>query len=146
VSTSPQIVQVTQSPTTLIETPVVVGQGQAVTDADIYVPVPAATLNITDIGAGDRFLGISAATSSVELAPGQTTDLLIFGTGVSEENGSTPSISGTGVTFSNVAFSQSSMFVEVTVSPSAPPGPRTFTITNSNLDTSVLSGGIIILN
>jgi hypothetical protein len=66
------------------------------------------------------------------------------GGGLSAANGSTLSATGSGLTFSNVSFFGSGMFVQVTVSGSAALGPRTVIITNSNFDTSVLSGGIII--
>lgn len=138
------ILEVTQSATELVQTLVAVSAGQVTAGVDIYVPPPAAGLNVTAIGSGDRFSGISAAASSVRLGRGQTTDLLIRGTGLAQANGSTPAVSGSGLTFSNVSFSGGSMFVAVTVSANAPVGPRTFSIINSNADASVLSGGIII--
>jgi hypothetical protein len=57
-----------------------------------------------------------------------------------------PSISGTGVTLTDITLGGGAMFVEVTVAPTAALGLRTLIMTNSNGDTSVLSGGINITN
>jgi hypothetical protein len=143
-SSTSQILAVTASSTELIESSVTVAAGQTTTGIDIYVPTPAGSLNVTAIGAGDRFSGISFASSSVELTRGQATDLIISGTGISQANGSTLTVSGTGLAFANISFSGNIMFVAVSVSASAAVGPRTVVVTNSNLDTSVLSGGIVI--
>ena len=66
------------------------------------------------------------------------------GTGISEANGSNVTVSGTGITLSNVSYSGNVIFIQIDVAANASLGPRTVTVTNSNLDTSVLSGGIII--
>ena len=108
------------------------------------MPVPAGTLNVTSIGSGDRTQSITFASSSVEISQGQTTDLIVSGTGVSEANVSTVTVSGIGITLSNVSYSGNVIFIQIDVAANAALGPRTVTVTNSNLDTSVLSGGIII--
>ena len=143
-SSSSQILDVTATSTTLIQTQITVTAGQTTTGVDIYVPTPVAALNITDIGTGDRTQGIFAASQAAEVTQGQTTDLLIFGTGMSSENGSTLTISGTGITISPHLFNGDALFVEIVIASNAALGPRTVTVTNSNLDTSVLSGGLII--
>ena len=143
-SSSSQILEVTASSTQLVQTPVTVTAGVVTADVDIYVPAPAGTLNFTLIGDGDRFAGFSFASNSVELTRGQTTDLVVGGTGISQVNESTVSVSGAGITLSNVLFQNDLMLVQIEVDASAAPGPRTVTVTNSNLDTSALSGGIII--
>ena len=144
VSSAAQILTVTASATELVQSSVVVASGQTTTGVDIYVPTPVGSLNVTAIGAGDRFSGISFAGSSIELTRGQVTDLIISGTGISQANESTLTVSGGGLAFANISFSGNNMFVAVSVSSTASPGPRTVIVTNSNLDTSVLSGGIII--
>ncbi len=143
-SSTSQILAVTAFSTELVQSSVTVAAGQTTTGVDIYVPAPAGTLNLTAIGAGDRFSGISFASSSVELTRGQVTDLIISGTGISQANGSTLTVSGGGLLFANISFTGNGMFVAVSVSATAAMGPRTVIVTNSNLDTSVLSGGIII--
>lgn len=143
-SSAAQILAVTASSTELVQSSVTVAAGQTTTGVDIYVPTPAGSLNVTGIGAGDRFSGISFAASSVELTRGQVTDLIISGPGISQANGSTLSVSGGGFAFANISFSGNNMFIAVSVSANAALGPRTVIVTNSNLDTSVLSGGIIV--
>ena len=143
-SSTSQILAITVSSTELVQSSVTVAAGQTATGVDIYVPAPAGTLNFTTIGAGDRFSGISFASSSVELTRGQVTDLIVSGTGISQANGSTLTVSGGGLLFANISFTGNNMFVAVSVSATAALGPRTVIVTNSNLDTSVLSGGIII--
>ena len=143
-SSSSQILAVTASSTELVESSVTVVAGQTTTGIDIYVPMPSGSLNVTGIGAGDRFSGISFASGSVELTRGQVTDLIVSGTGINQVNGSTLTVSGGGLLFANISFSDNRMFVAVSVSATAGLGPRSVIVTNSNLDTSVLSGGIII--
>ena len=108
------------------------------------MPTPAGSLNFTRIGVGDRTQSISFASSSAEISQGQTTDIIVAGTGISQANQSTVTVSGAGISLSNVSYSGNVMFVQIDVAANAALGPRTVTITNSNLDTSVLSGGIII--
>ncbi len=143
-SSSSQILEITASESTLVETSVSVSAGQTTSGVDIYVPAPAGSLNLTDIGVGDRFQSITFASSSAEVSQGQTTDMIVSGTGISEANGSTVTVSGTGITLSNISYSGDVMFIQIDVAANAALGPRTVTVTNSNLDTSVLSGGIII--
>ena len=144
VSSASKILDVTASASALVETSVSVSAGQTTTGVDIYVPTPVGSLNVTAIGAGDRSQGITFASSSALISQGQTTDIIVSGTGLSEGNGTTVTVSGTGITLSNVSYSGNVMFVQIAVAANAVLGPRTVTVTNSNLDTSVLSGGIII--
>jgi len=143
-SSASQVLAVTASSTELVQSYVTVASGQTTTGVDIYVPTPVGSLNVTAIGAGDRFSDISFAGSSIELTRGQVTDLIISGTGISQANGSTLTVSGSGLLFANISFSNNNMFVAVSVSSTAALEPRSVIVTNSNLDTSVLSGGIII--
>ncbi len=143
-SSGTQIVEITASASVLVESIVSVSAGQVTTGVDIYVPTPAGGLNFTSIGIGDRTQGISFAASSAELSQGQTTDIIVAGNGISEANGSTVTVSGGGITFSNISYSGNVMFLQISVAANAALGSRTVTVTNSNLDTSVLSGGIIV--
>ena len=144
VSSSSQILEVTASSSALVQSSVTVTAGQTTTGVDIYVPTPAGSLNVTSIGVGDRSQGITFASSSALVSQGQITDIIVSGTGVSEANGSTVTISGTGIMLSDVTYSGNVMFVQIAVDANAALGPRSVTLTNSNLDTSVLSGGLII--
>ena len=143
-SLSSQILEVTVSSSTLVRSIVSVSASQTTTGVDIYVPEPIGDLNVTKIGIGDREQTITRNAISVEVTQGQTTDLLMAGVGISEANGSTVTISGAEITLSNVSYSGDVIFVQIAIGANAEVGPRTVTITNSNLDTSVLSGGIII--
>jgi hypothetical protein len=143
-SSESQILEITASSSTLVETSVSVSAGQTTAGVDIYVPVPAGSLNVTSIGVGNRFQSISFASNSAEVSQGQTTDLRVAGTGISEASQSTVAVSGTGITLANISYSGNVMFIQIDVAANAALGPRTVTVTNSNLDTSVLSGGIII--
>ena len=143
-SSLPQVLEITASASALIETSVNVSSGQTTSGVDIYVPTPAGSLNFTRIGVGDRTQSISFASSSAEISQGQTTDIIVAGTGISQANQSTVTVSGAGISLSNVSYSGNVMFVQIDVAANAALGPRAVTITNSNLDTSVLSGGIII--
>ena len=145
VSSSPQILEVTVSSSELLQTSVSVTSGQITTGVDIYVPAPSGSLNLTRIGVGaPGAASIIYVLSSAELTQGQTVDIALAGTGISAANGSTPTVSGSGVILSDVSFSGNVMFVGLVVDSDASVGPRTVTVTNSNLDTSTLSGGIII--
>ncbi len=142
-ASDPLIVDVTGS-SELIQLPVTVVSDTTTSGVEIYVPSPAGTLNVTGIGAGDRTMGIAGGSASVVLAQGVTTDLLIFGSGVNAAAGISVGATGDGLTFSNLTLLNGSLFVQVDVAADADPGPRTVIVTNSNLDASVLSGGIII--
>lgn len=141
------ILQVMASATDLLPpATVTVGAAATTTGVDIYVPPPAASgANITQIGISDTAGACcSVGQSSIEIARGQTKFIAVNGTGISAANGSRLTISGTGVTISAVNISGTALFATVAVDASAPTGIRNVTITNSNLDTSVLSGGLFI--
>lgn len=146
-STPPLIVDVTASGSELIESPVTVISSTTTSGVDIYVPPSVETLNVTGIGAGNRTMGIGASSGSVRLVQGQTTDLLIVGpnpSGISAAAGISVTATGDGLTFSNLSVQNNALFVQIAVAANAETGPRTVIVTNSSLDTSVLSGGIII--
>jgi hypothetical protein len=141
------ILQVTETPTALLPPAVVtVAAAATAAGADIYVPPPAAAgVNVTQIGISDTAgTCCSVGQSSIEIARGQTKFIAVNGTGISAANGSKLTISGTGVTISAVNISGTALFATLAVDATAPAGIRNVTITNSNLDTSVLSGGLFI--
>ena len=114
------------------------------TIADIYVSPPLATLNASA-------LGISLTTentaniggSSVEMPAGVTRRLWVTGTGVSSLTSVT--ISGPGITVTpSGATVADYVLVHIAVATGTTPGPRNITLTNSNLDTSIITGGLIV--
>ena len=144
-SSSSQILAVTASATALIQSGVTVTGSQTTTGVEIYVPTPAGSLNFTQIGSFDiGESGFSFASSSVELSRGQSKELVVFGTGISSTNGSVVTVSGSGITISNPRFQDNLVIVQIDVAANAALGPRSVIVTNWNLDTSVLSGGIIV--
>jgi hypothetical protein len=152
-SSGSQILEVTASATTLLPGTSVTVSGAATTSGvDIYVPQSAATLNLLQIGVGDPGTSISFGSSSVEVSRGQTKQLLIVGNGLSLSAGSTVTIAGGGVTLSGTSFQtavvnsvpRDLVFINVAVDANATLGARNIVVTNSNLDRSVLSGGLFI--
>jgi hypothetical protein len=145
-----KILEVLATATSLLPASTVTVNGSATTSSvDIYVPPPLGTLNATIIGIGDPGTSIPASSSSVDVSRGTTKQLLLGGpVGLSAANGSTVTITGDGITVGTPAFSQNNqllfLFVNITVSASATPGPRNVIVTNSNLDTSVMSGGLFV--
>jgi hypothetical protein len=99
-------------------------------------------LNLTAIGIGEPGTAISFSASSVDLSRGQTKQLLLVGAGLTA--GTAVTVSGGGVTIDSVVFQTGNIFVNISASTSAATGPRNVIVTNSNLDTSVLSGGLFI--
>ena len=144
-SSSSQVLAVIASSTELIQSNVTVTGGQTTTGADIYVPTPVGGLNFTQIGSFDiGGSGFTFASSSVELSRGQSKELVVAGTGISSANGSVVTVSGSGISISNPRFQNDLVIVQIDVGTNAALGPRSVIVTNSNLDTSVLSGGVII--
>jgi hypothetical protein len=123
---------------------VIVDTGAVTSGIDIYVPPPAAGLNLTQIGVGNSVTSVTLGSSSVEIARGQTRQLVLAGTGMSAAAGTSVSISGGGVTVGSPVFQGSFLFVDVTAAAGAEPGARNVVVTNSNLDQSVFSGGLFI--
>lgn len=144
-SSSSIVLEVTASATTQIQSSVTVASGQTAA-ADIYVPPNAgAVLNITAMGVANvTDTSVSFDTKSVDLPRGQTKLLVVGGTGLSQANGSSLSISGSGITVSNVLFNSTFITAQVTVDSGAAVGPRNVIVINSNLDTTVFSGGVYI--
>jgi hypothetical protein len=139
------VLEVLATSTTLLPaTTVNVVSGTTTTGADIYVPTPAGTLNLKAIGIGDPGTLIGASSSAVDISRGQTKQVLLIGDGLSTANGTTFSLSGTGINIVQSVIQNGNMFVTITVSATADTGPRNVIVTNSNLDVSVLSGGLFI--
>jgi hypothetical protein len=145
-SSSSRILEVRASATQLLPpNAITVTSGATASGADIYVAPPAAGLNATEIGVFDiGATSFSFGTSSVEIARGQTKELVVNGTGVSSAAGTTLTISGSGLTISNVRFQNTLIVVRVAVDGAAATGARNVTLTNSNLDIAVMTGGLFI--
>ena len=143
------IIEVRATATTQVQSSVAVTGGASAT-VDVYVaPAAGGALNITSVGLANVGASeIAFGTSSVEIARGATKDLVLSGDGMTLANGSTLTISGTGVTISDVRFQTSGsttlMIVNIVISSTATLGPRNIMVTNTNLDTTILTGGIFI--
>lgn len=146
-TSSAKVLQVTATATSLVQSSINVGAGATVSGTDIYVAPPVGNLNATSLAIIDvGFLGaFNIFTSSVEVSRGQAKALVVNGSGISEANGTTITISGAGVTISNIIFDPGGfMIANITVAANATLGARNITLTNSNLDTSVFTGGLFI--
>ena len=142
---APQILEVLATQTSLLPpSTVTVNTSSTTAGVDIYVPPAAGVLNATRIGIGDSGSSILISSSSVEILRGQTKVLVLGGTGLNQAAGTTISISGSEISVSPVQFQDPYAFVAIGVSSTAAPGPRNVIVTNSNLDVSVLSGGLFI--
>jgi len=145
--TNSLILSVNASATATITSAVTVSANQN-TLADIYVAPPAgAALNITGVAATDTTATSAAiGASSVQVPTGASRRLWIQGTGIAASAGTTVSVSGSGVTVTSPpdALQDGLTVVRITVAAGAAAGPRNIIITNANLDTSVLTGGLII--
>jgi hypothetical protein len=142
---APAILEVLATESTLPPASTVnVGVASTTTGVDIYVPPPAGALNATMIGIGDAGTSINLGGSSVEVTRGQTKQLVLGGTGMNQASGTSVSISGGGITISSVQFQSTFVFVNFSVASTATTGARSVIVTNSNLDRTVNSGGLII--
>jgi hypothetical protein len=125
-----------------MQTSITVGASATVTGADIYVPAPAGGLSFTAIGVGDPGTLIAYAPATATIARGANKQLLLSGTGLS--NTTSVSVSGSGISLSNLVFQQGVIFINISVSSTAATGNRNVIATNSNGDTSILTGGLLI--
>jgi len=143
------VLQITASATALDQNTVRVFDGQTSSGIDIYVPPPVGpALNATQAAAVEVEAGNFTFTSSADLPRGQTKDLAISGTGMTQANGSAISFSGDGLTISNVRYQTNGattiIIVRIAVDANAEVGPRNIGIKNSNLDQTIFSGGVFI--
>jgi hypothetical protein len=145
-SSSAVILEVIASPITLLPGGVVTVAGGATTSGvDLYVPPLAGSLNVLIIGLGELNGGsIRLTGSSVDITRGQSKLLVVAGDGVSPSNGSQLALSGDGVTIGTTEFQSGFAFAVITVAQNAPTGARNVIVTNTNLDRSVLSGGLFV--
>lgn len=145
-SSSSRILEVLASATQLLPgNSVTVSAGTTSGGVDIYVAPKAGSLNATQIGVFD--IGASTfsfGTSSAEISRGQTKELVVNGTGISSSAGTTLTISGGGLTISNVRYQHTLIIVRVAVDAAAATAVRNIIVTNSNLDMAVLTGGLFI--
>ncbi len=143
-SSSSKILQVT-STGALVQSTVTVTGGATTANADIYVAPAVAGLSVTRIGIVElAATEIAFNVSSGDLPRGTSKLMGIVGTGLGSAAGTTVSVSGGGVTVSNYVFQDNFVLVKVTVDATAALGPRNVIVTNSNLDTSILTGGVFI--
>ncbi len=106
------------------------------------MPPPAAGLSLTAIGVGDQGTSISFGPATATIARGSNKQMLLNGAGLS--NTTSVSVSGTGITLSNFVFQNGLIFINISVASTASTGTRNVIVTNSNGDTSILTGGLLI--
>jgi len=143
------VLEITASATALDQNTVRVSDGQTSSATDIYVPPPAGpALNATQAGVVDVGATSFTFTNSADLPRGQTKDLAISGIGMTQANGSAISFSGEGLTVSNIRYrtngATTMIIVTIAVDVNAEVGPRNIGIKNSNLDETILAGGVFI--
>ena len=143
------VLEITASATALDQNTVRVSDGQTSSGMDIYVPPPAGpALNATQAGAVNAGSSNFTFTNSADLPRGQTKELAISGIGMTQANGSGISFSGEGLTISNVRYQANGattmIIVTIAVDANAEVGPRNVGIKNSNLDETILAGGVFI--
>jgi hypothetical protein len=145
-SSAIRILEVLATSTSLLPASTVnVAAAAKATGVDIYVPPAVGSLNANIVGLGDAGTSISLGSSSVEIGRGQTKQLVIGGSGLSAANGTTVTISGDGVSVAgSPQFQGTFIIVNITASGGATTGARNIIVTNSNLDVSVLSGGLFV--
>jgi hypothetical protein len=137
------IVEITATAAALAQNNVTVTGGATTNGVDIYVPAPVGSLNALEIGIVDvGALLYSWGRSAVEIVRGDTKELIVNGSGMSQATMLT--ISGSGITISNVRYQGTLLIVRIAVAPNAAVGVRNIILTNPNLDTSVFTGGIFI--
>jgi hypothetical protein len=147
--TALSILEVTASPTSLDQNRFHVSDGQTLSGMDVYVPMSRGeVLNATRVGVASTGAATFTFAGSAHLDRGQTVDLTVAGVGISEANGSRISFSGEGLTASNVRFESSGgtsmIIVTIAVDANAEVGPRNIGIQNSNLDQTMVSGGVLV--
>jgi hypothetical protein len=138
------ILSVTANSTTLITSNVTVNANRN-TAADIYVPPAVIAINgyalaITDTSATSTN---SIGASSVEASTGTTRRLWIVGDNVTSVTNVAISGSGLSISPSGVNIA-GGVIVHITIATNASPGPRNIILSNSTLDTSNITGGLII--
>jgi hypothetical protein len=143
------VLEITASATSIDQNTVRVSDGQTSSGIDIYVPPPMGpALNATQVGVVDVGATNFTFTNSSDLPRGQTKDLAISGIGMTQANGSAISFSGEGLTTSNVRYQANGattmIIVTIAVDANAEVGPRNIGIKNSNLDQTILAGGVFI--
>ena len=153
-TSSALILEVLASANTFAQNAVTITAGGTTSGVDVYVDPPAAAstaniLNATEIGvAALSASSIPFGEASATVTHGTQMLMLIYGTGISQANGTTVSFSGSGITASNVSYGvlngSTYMIAQITIDSGAALGSRNVILTNSNLDVSVLSGALII--
>jgi len=148
-NTAALVLQITASATALDQNLVGVSDGHTSAGIDIYVPPPTGpVLNAIQVGVGTVGGVIPSFTNIANLPRGQTNDVAISGTGMTQANGSGISFSGEGLTISNIRYqangATTTIIVTIAVDANAEVGPRNIGIKNANLDQTILSGGVFV--
>ena len=141
---SSALLQVLANATTAITSNVTVSASQN-TIADIYVSAPVGTLNASALGISlTTDGGASIGGSGVETPAGVTRRLWVTGDGIG--SATSVRISDPAITVaSSGVTSPGYVIVHITVPAAAATGPRNIILTNpSNLDTSIITGGLIV--
>jgi hypothetical protein len=138
--TATRILEVTSASGTQIQSPITIGAAAKVSGGNIYVPPPALGLTFTKIGLISTG---SAYSASAPVPRGAITGLFLVGSGFTA--GTTVAVTGSGITLSSpVVTNGVQITISVTIDAAAAQGPRSVILTNSNGDTSILSGGLLI--
>jgi hypothetical protein len=148
ISTGGFVLEILSSATSIDQNVVRVFDGQR-SVADIYVPPPAGpALNATQVGTANFGSANFTFSSSADLPRGQTRELAVAGTGMTQTNGTSISFSGEGLTVSNVRYQDNGattmIIVTIGVDATAEVGPRNIGVRNSNLDQTVVTGGVFV--
>jgi hypothetical protein len=145
---SSAILTVTANATTTITSSVNVSASQN-TIADIYVTGPAGNPGLNAIALAQTASDATSASlgaRTVEVIRGQTRRLWVQGDGINSANGTTVTISGPGIAVKHDQYIDGNdvVLVQITIDANATVGARNVVLRNNNLDTSVITGGLII--
>jgi hypothetical protein len=144
-SSSSKVLEIAGLPSTALPSPITVQNSATTGNVDIVVDTAASNLNITQLGLYDVGAASYQTTAgSVEIVRGQTKEFAVIAGGVSQALGSTVTISGAGVSITNVRYESDRMVVRIAVNVNAVPGVRNVMVTNTNSDVSVFTGGLFI--
>jgi hypothetical protein len=145
--TNSSVLQVSATSTTLATPASVTVSASHATTADIYVATPTTGFNVD----GFDVIPVNSGSASLSLEPksastSSTRWLVIQGSGISSATSVVVSISGSGVTVAEAgaSFGAAYRLVQLTIAAGAATGGRNIIITDANLNTSIITGGLII--
>lgn len=151
-STNARVLQVSQSATALATPASVTVTASNTTRADIYVASPTGTaLNITGFGIDNvntlSGVTISEAAKSVTASSSSAVNRWLWIEAGAVDATASVSISGSGVTVTeiqNLTAPAGYRVVQITVAAGTAAGVRNIILTNTNLNTSIITGGLVI--